>query len=129
VPFKMILADVNQEKIDRKYLLDAREIAFCVPGEINVGQMLIGYLAANENGEKIFYFHSGKMGDSRVARSGELTARAISAMTTALQAHLSLKEILARAGAIFENVDAENCDINLNPAEVTKDILLNLFAK
>lgn len=129
VPFKLILADVNQEKIDRKYLLDAREIAFCVPGEINVGQMLIGYLAANENGEKIFYFHSGKMGDSRVARSGELTARAISAMTTALQAHLSLKEILARAGAIFENVDAENCDINLNPAEVTKDILLNLFAK
>lgn len=129
VPFQMILADVNQEKINRKYLLDAREIAFCVPNEISSGQMLIGYLAANENGEKIFYFHSGKMGNSRVARSDELTAQAISAMNTTLKSCLSLKEILERGGAILENVDAENCDINLNPAEVTKDILLNLFAK
>ena len=129
VPFKIILADVNQENIDRKYLLDAREIAFCVPNEIDVGQMLIGYLSCAEGGEKTFYFYSGKMGDSRVARSNERTAQAISAMNTTLKSCLSLKEILERAGAIFENVDAENCDINLNPAEVTKDILLNLFAK
>ena len=129
VPFKLILADVNQEKIDRKYLIDSHEIAFCVPNEISAGQMMTGFLSANESGEKIFYFYSAAMGNSRVAGSNELITQSISAMTTALQSCLSLQEILLKAGAILENVDSSNCDINLNPAEVTKDTLLNLFAK
>ena len=129
VPFKLILADVNKESIDRKYLLAAHEIAFCVPNEISAGQMMIGFLSANDSGEKVFYFYSGKMGDNRVARSNGLITQAISAMTTNLKSCLSLQEILLRAGAILENVDSSNCDINLNPSEVAKDTLLNLFAK
>ena len=129
VPFKLILADVNQESINRKYLIDAQEIAFCVPNEISAGKMMIGFFSSAEDGEKTFYFYSGQMGDNRISRSDELTARAISAMNTKLKSCLTLNEILLRAGAIFENIDAENCDINLNPAEVSKDTLINLVAK
>ena len=50
-------------------------------------------------------------------------------MTTSLKSCLSLQEILLKADAILENVDSSDCDINLNPAEVAKDTLLNLFAK
>ena len=69
------------------------------------------------------------MGGRRVAKSTVLTEKTISAMSTTFESCLSLNEILQKADAIFEDVDASNCDINLDPAEVTKDILIELFAK
>ena len=129
VPFKLILANVDKAKIDRQYLIDSHEVAFCVPNEINSGEIFLGFVTSNEDGDKKFYFHSGNMGDRRVAKSTELTEKTISAMSTTFESCLSLNEILEKADAIFEDVDASNCDINLDPAEVTKDILIDLFAK
>lgn len=129
VPFKLILADVNQEDIDRQYLLDAHEIAFCVPIEISTYEMFLGFLVSNELGEKKFYFSTATVSDRRVAQSDELTGQIISAMSTTLKSFLSLNEILEKAGAIIENADNSECDINLAPAEVTKDTLIGLLAK
>ncbi len=129
VPFKLILADVAQEKIDRKYLLDAHEISFCVPSEISSGEMFLGFLLSDESGAKKFYFYSRNTGNRIVARSDDLTEKINSAMMTAFKSSLSLNEILRTAGAIFDDVTAEECDINLDPASVTKDVLLGLFAK
>ena len=53
----------------------------------------------------------------------------ISALKTSFESCMSLKEILEKAGAVFEKSDEEEWDINLNPAEVTKDILLEIFSK
>lgn len=129
VPFKLVLADVAQESIDRQYLIDAHEVAFCVPGEISSGEMFIGFLISDELGGKKFYFCSRNMGDRIVSKSNNLTAQILSAMRTTFESFLSLKTILARAGAIFEEVDRDDCDINLDPAEVTKDILIGLLIK
>ena len=129
VPFKLILADVNQNRVDKKYLLAAHEIAFCVPSEIDSGEMFLGFLTSDELGAKKFYFCSRNMGDRIVSRSNDLTAQIISAMRTTFESFLSLKTILARAGAIFEDVDRADCDINLDPAEITKDILIGLLVK
>ena len=129
VPFKLFLADVNQDSIDRQYLLDAHEIAFCVPNKINTGEMFLGFLTSNELGEKKFYFFSQDMGNRIVARTDDVTRKINSAMATAAESFLSLNEVLRRAGAVFENVTAKNCDINLDPAEVTKDTLFGLLAK
>lgn len=129
VPFKIILADVAQDKIDRQYLLDAHEIAFCVPAEISSGEMFLGFLASNELGEKKFYFFARNMGNRITAHSDGLTDRVNSAMASTFESRLTLNEILTRAGAIVDDVTADDCDINLDPAEVTKDILLDLFAK
>ena len=128
VPFKLILADVSQESIDRQYLIDSHELAFCVPNEILEGQMFLGFLASDADGAKKFYFSSGNTGTRIVARSDELTKKVISAMNSSFESALSLTAILERAGAIFVS-DAADCDINLDPAEVTKDILLGLFSK
>jgi len=127
VPFKLILADVEQDKIDRQYLIDSHEIAFCVPSEIDSGEMFLGFLLSNERGEKKFYFYSRDTGRRIVSRTNDLTLKVISAMTANFETALSLKEILEKAGAVFVS-DAEDCDINLDPAEVTKDILIGLFS-
>ena len=129
VPFKLVLADVAQESIDRKYLLDAHEIAFCVPNEISAGEMSLGFLVADEDGTKKFVFSSNDMGRRIVARSDDLTAKFTSAATTTAESFLSLNDVLQRAGAIVDGVTTEDCDINLDPAEVTKDALLALLAK
>lgn len=128
VPFKLILGDVDQEKINRKYLIDSHEISFCVPNEISSYEMFLGFLVADENGGKKFYFTSGTLGNRIVAQSDENSDKMISAMQTSFESCLSLKEILKSAGAIFEKDDDSDWDINLNPAEVTKDIFLGLFA-
>ncbi|MBR3498488.1 MAG: hypothetical protein IKO05_05785 [Selenomonadaceae bacterium] len=129
VPFKLILADVAQEKIDRKYLLDAHEIGFCVPSEISSGEMFLGFLLSDESGAKKFYFFSRSTGERIVARSDELTGKVTSAMLTTFKSCLSLNELLRAAGAVLDDVTADDCEINLDPAEVTKDTLLGLFAK
>ena len=129
VPFKLVLADVTQENINRKYLIDAHEIAFCVPGEISSGEMFLGFLSSNELGNKKFYFFSRNMGNRIVARTTDVTKKINSAMYTTSETFLGLNEILTRAGAIFEDVTADDCDINLDPAEVTKDTLLALLSR
>ncbi len=129
VPFKLFLGEVDREKIDRKYLIDSHEISFCVSDEISGYEKFLGFLIAGGNGEKIFCFASGSMGNRIVARSDENSGKMLSAIKTSFESALNLKDILSKAGAIFEIPEGEEPDINLNPAEVTKDILLGLFAK
>ncbi|MBR6014439.1 MAG: hypothetical protein IK062_11800 [Selenomonadaceae bacterium] len=129
VPFKIFLGGVEQDKIDRKYLIDSHEISFCIPNEISAHEMFLGFLISDENGGKKFYFTSGTMGNRIVARSDKNSDKMISALKTSFESCMSLKEILEKAGAVFEKSDEEEWDINLNPAEVTKDILLGMFQK
>ena len=129
VPFKLILGDVEQSQINRKYLIDSHEISFCVPNEISENQIFLGFLNSDEDGNKKFYFTSGTLAKGIVARSDENSLKMISAVKTSFESCLSLKEILKSAGAIFEKDENAEWDINLDPAEVTKDILLGLFAK
>ncbi|MBR1647493.1 MAG: hypothetical protein IJ685_12060 [Selenomonadaceae bacterium] len=129
VPFKLILADVNQGRIDRKYLIDSHEIAFCVPNEISSGEMFLGFLTSDAGGAKKFYFCSGATGKRIVAASNDLTEKFISAMSATFESRLSLNDILVQAGAVLDDVTSDDCDINLDPAEVTKDTLLGLLGK
>lgn len=129
VPFKLILADVNQDSIDRQYLIDSHEIAFCMPNEIDSGEMFLGFLTSDELGGKKFHFFSRNMGNRIVARSNNLTEQIISAMRTTVESSLSLNDVLLRAGAILDEVTNSDCDINLDPAEVAKDTLLGLLQK
>ena len=129
VPFKIFLGEVEQDKIDRKYLINSHEISFCIPNEIISNEIFLGFLSADDDGRKKFYFTSGTLGNRIIARSDENSDKMISAMKTSFESCLSLKEILQKAGAIFEKKIDADWDINLNPESVTKDILLNLFAK
>ncbi len=129
IPFKLILGDVKDGKIDRKYLIDSHEVAFCLPNKIESGEMFIGFLNSAEDGNKKFYFTAAETSRRIVARRDENALRMISALQTSLNSCLKLKDILKDAGAIFEKADYEDWDINLDPPVVTKDIILNLFER
>ena len=129
VPFKLVLADVAQARINRQYLLDAHEVAFCVPNEISSGGMFLGFVTADDLGNKKFYFFARDTGSQIVARTTDVTLKINSAMRTAFEHCLSLNDVLRRAGAVLDGVTADDCDINLDPAEVTKDALIGLLAK
>lgn len=129
VPFKLVLADVAQARINRQYLLDAHEVAFCVPNEISSGGMFLGFVTADELGDKKFYFFVRDMGSRIVARTTDVTLKINSAMRTTFENCLSLNDVLRRAGAVLDGVTADDCDINLDPAEVTKDTLIGLLEK
>ena len=91
--------------------------------------MFIGFLHSDEDGNKKFYFTGATTGKKIVAYRDEKALRMISALETLLTSCLKLKDILKDAGAIFEKADGEDWDINLDPQVVTKDTILNLFAK
>ena len=129
VPFKLILGEVNQDEIDRKYLIDSHEISFCLPNKIEGGEMFLGFLNGDEEGNKKFYFTSASTGSRIVARSDKNSAHMTAALRTSLESCLKLKDILRNAGAIFEKTDDEQWDINFDPKIVTKDTFLNLFTK
>ena len=127
VPFKLVLGNVNEGKIDRKYLIGAHEISFCLPSKIESGEMFIGFLDSDTDGKKKFYFSTASTGSRIVARSDKNSARMTAALRTSFESCLKLKAILQDAGAIFEKTSDEDWDINLDPQFVTKDTFLDLF--
>ena len=127
IPFKLILGDVKDDNINRQYLIDSHEVAFCLPNKIDGGEMFIGFLYGDVEGNKKFYFTSAATNKRIIARRDENSLRMISALQTSLESCLKLKDILKDAGAIFEKADNEDWDINLDPQVVTKDSILNLF--
>ena len=129
VPFNLILAEVPQAKIDKQFLLEVHETAFNIPCKIETGGMFLGFIVADENGDKKFYFCSRNIGNGIATHNTERTNKINSAMTTAFENYLSLNEVLEKAGAILKNVDPYNCDINLDPVSVMKENLINLLAK
>ena len=129
IPFKMILGDVKDGKIDRNYLIDSHEISFCMPSKIDGGEMFIGFLYSDVEGNKKFYFTLASTNERIIAQRDENALRMISALQNSLESCLKLKDILKDAGAIFEKADNEDWDINLDPQVVTKDTILNLFKK
>ena len=129
VPFKLILGDVESESINRQYLIGAHEISFCLPNKIEGGEMCLGFVDSDIDGNKKFYFTSADTGKRIVARSDENSARLRSATKTSIETCLKLKTILEKAGAIFDKAEDENRDINLDSQTVTKDNFLNLFEK
>ena len=127
IPFKLILGDVKDDNINRQYLIDSHEVAFCLPNKIDGGEMFIGFLYGDVEGNKKFYFTTAATNKRIIARRDENSLRMISALQTSLESCLKLKDILKDAGAIFEKADNEDWDINLDPQVVTKDSILNLF--
>ena len=127
IPFKLILGDVKDDNINRQYLINSHEVAFCLPNKIDGGEMFIGFLYGDVEGNKKFYFTTAATNKRIIARRDENSLRMISALQTSLESCLKLKDILKDAGAIFEKADNEDWDINLDPQVVTKDSILNLF--
>ncbi len=129
VPFNLVFADVEKDKFDQQYLTHSYEFGFCVPCKMETGAMFLGFIVASNNGKKKFYFSSRNVSTGVVAKTAALNEKFTSAICTSFENCLSLNEVLEKAGAILNNVDKSNCDIDLDPFDFTKDTLLELIEK
>ena len=69
------------------------------------------------------------MGNRIVAKYDKNANNVVKAFMTSFESCLKLKDILEKAGAIFEKSEKDDWDINLDPQLVTKDTIMNLLIK
>lgn len=133
LPFKLIIDDAINDKvkdntISRNMLIDPNTLAFSIPFEIDSDKLTIGYLDSDETGAKKFYFYGTQLGKGIVSKNDQNTINMLDYMKTYFNSCLKLKDVLEKAGAIFEKEDSEEWDIDLDPYKVTKDQIINLFS-
>ena len=121
VPFEMYFAKAG-ETLSADYLVSSRELALHVNGlEISDREQMIGFLESDDEGEKTMYFFQTGFGADTVASYDENKQNALKAVESMLHSRLSLNNILAEAGAVFEKGDDEEWDIDLGFEALTRD--------
>lgn len=131
VPYKLILDDVKDDRVNKQYIINCHTMAFCIPDTLEVGETnkFVGFLESDEEGNKKFCFTSGSLSRSIVAKFNESADHTVNAMKTTIKSCLKLRDVLKQAGAVLEKAEDEEWDINLDPQEVDKDTLISLFVK
>lgn len=127
VPFKFVIDKTKGDRIDRKYLINSHTMSFCIPNELSDRQKFLGLLHSDEEGNKKFYFTSAAMNQGIVSKYDTYAEYLIKARMTSFESCLKLKDVLQKAGAIFEKAEEAEWDINLDPQFVTKDTIMNLL--
>lgn len=134
VPFSLVIDDAimdrfeKKQKITRENLFDPRTVQFSIPYEISTDKLSIGFLDSDEEGNKKFYFYGTQVGNGRVSSNDNNTVHMLNYMKKYFDSCLTLKEILEKAGAIFEKEDNEEWDIDLDTTKITKNQLIELFS-
>ena len=123
-PFTLFAGKADRDQLTHDYLVGAHNICVNINGlEMVSAQESIGFLESTENGKKLHFFKSGS-GTSIVSSYNEHSKNMIEAVKSMLRSRLSLKDVLVKAGAVFE-LDPENeddvWDVNLSLDKLTKD--------
>ena len=127
--FKFVIDDVKQDRINRHYLINSHTMSFCLPNEIEGTEKFLGLLQSDEEGNKKFYFTSASMGNRIISKYDKSADNMLKALMTSFKSCLKLKDVLQRAGAVFEKAEDAEWDINLDPQSLTKDTIMNLLIK
>lgn len=124
VPFTLFAGKADREHLTRDYLVGAHNLCVNVNGlEMVSSQESIGFLESSEDGKKLHFFKSSS-GTSIISSYHEHSKNMIEAVKSMLRTRLSLKEVLALAGAVFtldENVEDDVWDVDLSLDKLTSD--------
>ena len=129
VPFKLIIGNADSDQFSRDYLLICHKAALNVQNTIEGVEEFLGFLESDIDGKKTFWFAKSRMGDSIVSRYNEHKEAAVEATRTSFRSCLKLRDILERAGAVFEKGEQDDWDIDLSLDKVTKDTFITMFKK
>ena len=131
VPFTLFAGKADRDHLTRDYLVGAHNLCVNVNGlEMVSSQESIGFLESSEDGKKLHFFKSSS-GTSIVSAYNEHSKNMIEAVKSMLRTRLSLKEVLALAGAVFaldENVEDDVWDMDLSLDKLTSDSFTFLTA-
>lgn len=127
VPYSLFVGEADRDHVSSEYLISSQQTALHINGlSIERGEDTIGFLESAKDGKK-FHFMKTSAGNGRVARSSERNLQMIEAIKATLHSRLSLSDILAQAGAVFEKEADEDWDIDLSFNHLTKDSFSFLF--
>ena len=123
-PFTLFAGKADREHLTRDYLVGAHNLCVNINGlEMVSSQESIGFLESSEDGKKLHFFKSSS-GTSIISSYNEHSKNMIEAVKSMLRTRLSLKEVLALAGAVFtldENVEDDAWDVDLSLDKLTSD--------
>ncbi len=126
VPYKFVLGAADTNQLSKDYLLNCHTMAISIKQKIERNEDFLGFVHADAQGEKTFYFLTTGFGSGIVARYGKEEHIALEAVWAAVKSCLKLREVLMKAGGILvNNVDEAEVDLSLD--KVTKDTFVNLF--
>ena len=132
VPFTLFAGNVDREHLTHDYLIGAHNIFVNINGlEMVSSQESIGFLESTKEGKKLHFVKSAS-GRTIVSSYNEHSKNMIEAVKSMLRSRLSLKDVLARAGAVFE-LDSEKeddvWDVDLSLNKLTNDSFSFLTAR
>lgn len=124
VPFTLFAGKADRDQLTHDYLVGAHNLCVNINGlEMVSSQESIGFLESTEEGKKLHFFKSGS-GTSIVSSYNEHSKNMIEAVKSMLRSRLSLKDVLVKAGAVFE-LDPEKeddvWDVDLSLDKLAKD--------
>ena len=128
VPFKFVLGNADPEQLSKDYLLSCQNLFVNVPNAIAKPQQFLGFLEADEDGNKTFWFANAQLGQDIVCSYDDKSKLALKAAHASFASSLRLKDILRQAGAVFEKEEDEEWDIDLSLDKVSKDTFISLFS-
>lgn len=108
-------------------MLNCHTMAISINQKIEREEDFLGFIHADAQGEKTFYFMTTGFGSGIVARYGKEEHIALEAVRATVGSCLKLRAVLAQAGGILVDSVAE-ADVDLSLDKVTKDTFVNLFA-
>lgn len=129
VPYKLVIGNADPGQMEHDYLVNCHKAKLNVQGSITGPSDFLGFLEADEDGKKTFWFAKSRFGNTIVSRYDKNKEAVISATKTSFHSCLKLRDVLERAGAVFEKGEDEAWDIDLSLDKVAKDTVLALFGK
>ena len=128
VPYKFVLGEADTNQLSKDYLLNCHTIAISINNKIEREEDFLGFVYADAQGEKTFYFMTTSFGSEIVADYGKKEFVALEAVRNTLESCLKLRDVLAKAGGILVD-SVEEADVDLSLDKVTKDTFVNLFER
>lgn len=128
VPFKFVLGNADPKQLSKDYLLSCQNIFVNVSNTIAKPQQFLGFLEADEDGNKTFCFANAQLGQNIVCWYDDKSKLALKAAHASFASSLRLKDILRQAGAVFEKEEDEEWDIDLSLDKVSKDTFISLVS-
>ena len=126
VPYKFVLGKADTDQLSKDYLLNCHTMAIAINNAIEREEDFLGFVRADEEGEKIFYFMTTGFGTRIVARYGKEEHIALEAVRTMVESCLKLRDVLVRAGGLLVD-SVEVADVDLSLDKVTRETFVNLF--
>lgn len=125
VPIKIFVAHEEVSRMKENYMVDPNNIVAQAESKINQKQKIVGLIITSPE-ESRFYFSEIAMGNNISSSNSEFAQNVRKYLYTFYSNTISLNEVLQKAGAELV-ADNSNCDIDLSPANLSKDTIFNLL--